>query len=294
MTNHVSPQLVKQAFAASKELFALPEAHKLDKFCRLNSSTNMGYSPFAGEQLNSRRAPDLKEAFNVKKMGTDFSSTPGSFKPAATELFAALERFFKRYCLATTLALGLDDHEFFVRAFGDMELCTLRFLHYPPCDSASTRIGSPDGTPASAIRVGEHTDFGMNTILHLDSGARGLQVKPVAGAEVGGLAGGEDGEWLDVDAPDMPGAVVNTGALLARWTNDVWCATAHRVVVPDASVAASSRYSIACFMDPDRDAKIAVHPHFVSPGEKPRYGETTGGEYLTMKLRAAHDRAPEA
>ena len=42
-----------------------------------------------------------------------------------------------------------------------------------------------DGTRA-AIRVGEHTDFGAFTFLLLGKGAVGLQITPVAGAEVGG------------------------------------------------------------------------------------------------------------
>jgi len=36
----------------------------------------------------------------------------------------------------------------------------------------------------------------------------------------------------------MPGT--NTGALLARWTNDEWKATAHRVVIPSAEAAAGA------------------------------------------------------
>eukprot|EP00306_Pavlova_sp_CCMP459_P016473 CAMPEP_0185203832 /NCGR_PEP_ID=MMETSP1140-20130426/53727_1 /TAXON_ID=298111 /ORGANISM="Pavlova sp., Strain CCMP459" /LENGTH=136 /DNA_ID=CAMNT_0027771345 /DNA_START=66 /DNA_END=472 /DNA_ORIENTATION=+ len=136
----------------------------------------MGYSPFAGEQLNNRRAPDLKEAFNTKRPSlatTDFSGCTDAFRTTAPRLFDAVEHFFKRYCLATAVAHGLDDREFFLRAFRTMELCTVRFLHYPPCHSVSTALDSPDGSAASAIRVGEHTDFGMNTVLFLDSGARG-------------------------------------------------------------------------------------------------------------------------
>ena len=80
---------------------------------------------------------------------------------------------------------------------------------------------------------------------------------------------------------------MNTGALLARWTNDTWRATAHRVIVPSAAVTAAERFSIACFIDPDAQAPVAVDDRFVPPGEAPRYGPTTGLEFLLMKLREA-------
>merc|ERR1712113_658274 len=82
------------------------------------------------------------------------------------------------------------------------------------------------------------------------------------------------------------GAVVNTGALLARWTNDTWRATAHRVVVSDDDMA-TDRYSIACFFDPDAGATVAVDPQFVQDGQKPRYNPITGSEYLQMKIDQA-------
>ena len=105
---------------------------------------------------------------------------------------------------------------------------------------------------------------------------------PTGGAGYGAVAAGAG------DAP--AGALVNTGALLARWTNDTWRATAHRVVVPDAAVAAAHRYSIACFIDPDAEAVVAVDPRFVPAGEAPRYEPTTGLAYLLMKLREAQVR----
>ena len=76
-------------------------------------------------------------------------------------------------------------------------------------------------------------------------GPLGLQVKSVEGGEVGGLAGGENDDdedqgvrWKDVVIPSSSsddrggfGAVVNTGAMLARWTNDYWKASSNLLVV---------------------------------------------------------------
>ncbi|KAL3902346.1 MAG: hypothetical protein SGARI_005881 [Bacillariaceae sp.] len=125
------------------------------------------------------------------------------------------------------------------------------------------------------IRVGEHTDFGAYTFLFLKAGPMGLQVKSVEGGEVGGSAGGEGVEgWKNVVVPDLKeqngngeeeesfGAVINTGAMMARWTNDHWKATAHRVIVPNAEIASKHRYSIAFFVDPDADEVIKVDEKF--------------------------------
>jgi isopenicillin N synthase-like dioxygenase len=63
------------------------------------------------------------------------------------------------------------------------------------------------------VRIGEHTDFGMLTLLFHDSAAsgEGLQVKSVEGGAVGGGAGGERGGWLDARGRGGSTAIVNTG-----------------------------------------------------------------------------------
>jgi len=190
-------------------------------------------------------------------------------------VWRALEALLPRYCAACALALGLP-LDFFSRAFQTLELCTVRYLHYP---------GLAEG---GGIRAGEHTDFGMFTVLFVHGGEPGLQVKAVEGAAVGGRSGGEASGWLECALPRQHGAVVNTGALLARWTNDVWRATAHRVVVPRAP--STSRYTIACFLDPDGSAPVEAHPALVGK-EGRRYGPISGAEFLRMKLREMSEGA---
>ena len=66
----------------------------------------------------------------------------------------------------------------------------------------------------------------------ITGGAAGLQMKSVDGGEV---VADEAGGWRDVVVPETDDdvvAVVNTGALLARWTNDRWRARRRRRQTP--------------------------------------------------------------
>lgn len=98
---------------------------------------------------------------------------------------------------------------------------------------------------------------------------------------------GEIGGWLDVPVPSGATAIVNTGALMARWTNDVWRATAHRVVVTSEQQAREVRFSVACFFDPDPDSVIEVHPKFVPEGDDPKYEPISARDYEWRKLKEA-------
>ena len=89
------------------------------------------------------------------------------------------------------------------------------------------------------------------------------------------------GSWVAV--PSLPDTLtINIGDLMARWTNDRWRATAHRVVA--GSKGEPSRYAIAAFIDPDADAEVAAHPSFGAS----RYPPTTGLAFLRMKLDEAN------
>ena len=126
----------------------------------------------------------------------------------------------------------------------------------------------------------------------------GFQFQPVGGAEVTDLVNG----WKDLTLPNVNNnnnnnatAMVNTGALMARWTNDEWKATAHRVVVKSAAMAARHRYSLAFFADPDVGSVIDVPEELLlyhddgtpcCPQKKKLYERTTSDAYLLEKLQA--------
>lgn len=96
--------------------------------------------------------------------------------------------------------------------------------------------------------------------------------------------------------PAVPGTfVVNTGAMLARYPNDRFRATPHRVVNRNGA----SRYAIPFFLGPNHDVVVAPVPSCVGPDNPPRYEPTTArrGRLLRgrdRRVRPAADRAGRA
>jgi isopenicillin N synthase-like dioxygenase len=285
----VSSELYQRSFDALEQLFDSPS--NIDNCRPWHPSHNMGYSPHQTESTNPHRPPELKEAFNVRfppAHENDYRGFPDAYIAVAKELQIAFQTATNHYALACALALGLPLN-FFASKIQDMDLCTIRFLHYPPCDFHTTSLET-----TKPIRVGKHTDFGAFTFLLLGAhGAEGLQIKPVDGGQA--HHDGDESGWINVEVPPSPticqtttggggGAIVNTGALMARWINDEWRATAHRVIVPSSLEASHNRYSIAVFLDPDTKALMTVHDQFVSPSRPRRYEPITGWSFLQMKL----------
>ena len=128
------------------------------------------------------------------------------------------------------LALGLDD-EYFARTYTAEPTVLFRIFHYPP------------QPPADAARwgVGEHTDYGLLTLLAQDR-CGGLQVRTPGG-------------WID--APPIDGTLVcNIGDMLDRLTGGWFRSTPHRV----RNVSGHERLSFPLFFDPDFAARIEPLP----------------------------------
>jgi isopenicillin N synthase-like dioxygenase len=73
---------------------------------------------------------------------------------------------------------------------------------------------------------------------------------------------------------------------MARWTNDHWVSTLHRVVNPQADQRGTTRrQSIAFFHQPNWDAEITCIPTCIAPGESAKYPPVKSGEHLMQKFR---------
>jgi isopenicillin N synthase-like dioxygenase len=164
------------------------------------------------------------------------------------------------------LATALDLRADFFAGKTACSISALRLLNYPP--NASKPL-------PGQLRAGAHTDYGSLTILLPDPHVDGLQIQ----------AGGR--EWLPVAAVD--GAfVINLGDLMARWTNDTWTSTKHRVRVPTAEMRSVPRVSIPFFHHPNWSAVIECLPSCATDDRPPRYESVTAGEYLLGKAAATY------
>ncbi len=259
----MSHDLIEQVFNRSRDFFDLPLEVK-QKLAWSDEFSNQGYVGIERERLNSSNPGDLKEAFNISRLRKNISNINREISlindACIVEFFNACTEVALRVLEAFAVALELPT-DFFAKNH-DQNHHTLRSLHYPPL-----QIPPKPGQ----LRAGEHSDYGSITLLFQD-GIGGLEVQKACG------------EW--VAAPAIPNtAIVNTGDLMQRWTNHVFCSTKHRVMIPDDAKVNKSRYSIAFFCHPNDDTEIACLPCVKG---MPMYSPISAGEYLLQRLQATY------
>lgn len=290
ITGHGIPDTVQADLAAAMDaFFALPLAEK--KALCAPPEINRGYTPPRAEKLSLSLGvsspEDLFEAFNV---GVDGSTCPDGTLPAAyfpanawpdpqrvPGFREAVEGWFARAgALARRLtgifayALGLP--EGFFRPYTDRSVDVLRLNNYALPDG-ETRI-EPD-----RMGMGAHTDYGIVTVLWADR-VPGLQILDL------------EGRWRDV-LPAEGALLVNLGDALARWTNDRWRSTLHRVLPPaDPEGRLVRRRSAAYFHDGNHDAVISPLPGCVPAGSEPLYPPLTVGDHIAAKLSGSRALRP--
>ena len=262
----IDPGLRAAVLAQAAAFFALPEAEKL-VVSMAHSPCNRGYEPIRGQTLEAGAPPDLKESFYS---GTDlplddprvqagkFNHGPNQWPAGMPAFRAALEAYFDAMQalserLMRGLALSLELPEDHFDAFCVDAMCNLRLIHYPP---------QPANPLPGEKGCGAHTDWGALTLLMQDD-AGGLQVH-------------DEGQgW--VDAPPVPDSyVVNLGDMIARWTNDRYRSTMHRVV----NLSGRERYSVPFFFSGNPDAPVICLPGCHSEAEPPKYAPTTAEAHL--------------
>lgn len=279
----VSDAVIAEMRRASAEFFALPLAAK-SAARPADLEVNRGYAARASEGLGYSvgvtRPPDLFEAFNIGPETPDLDDPAvvaerhrlfaanlwpaevPSLRPALVAYMAAVRCVADRLTDLFAAALGLPDG--FFAPYFTHSTDTLRVINY------ETQPGDPDPLDGQ-IGMGEHTDYGVLTVLCADR-VPGLQIL------------GPDGDWHDV-VPGEGALLVNLGDLTAEWTNDRWRSTLHRVL-PPARLAdrVNRRRSVAFFHDGNHDALISCLPTCVDDAHPAAYAPVLAGEHLMRKL----------
>ncbi|GAA0996598.1 isopenicillin N synthase family dioxygenase [Subtercola frigoramans] len=282
IVGHGVPTRVTDGLAEAMDLF-FGQDLETKKRSTAPAGANRGYSAPKSESLSlslgvesASRMNDFFEAFNI---GDAASLHPGLDLPTsvyAENVWPELDARFETQVLAyyeearrvaQTMthifedALGLDRG--FFEGVTDHSIDVMRMNNY----------ALPEGTvdlDGDLTGMGEHTDFGIVTILWADQVA-GLQVL------------GRDRAWHDV-APADGALLINLGDVTGRWTNDQWMSTLHRVKPPIVNGTIQRRRSAAFFHDGNFDAVITTIPSTVTESTPDLYAPITIGDHIAQKL----------
>lgn len=280
----VDEGLIARTRAVSRAFFDLPLAEK-QRVARPARDVTRGYIGLDEESLARSRDPsaygsDLNESLMIGPVdlppaayaqapaaGKHYAPNlwprqPAELKPVWTEYYRAMGDLARTLMRIFALALKLPEGYFEDKV--DRHISRLRVRNYP-----AQHVPPAPGQ----IRAGAHSDYGSLTILATEDKPGGLQVCNA------------DGQWVDV--PVVPGTfIINIGDLMARWTDDAWVSTLHRVVNPPAEAGADSRrQSLVFFHNPNYDAVISS----LVPGGAGKYPATTSGEHLRQLFVATQN-----
>lgn len=280
----VDEALIRRTYDTALEFFDQPHSAKEACMMPVRDKTH-GYIPVGVESVSGtmgdRTPPDLCEAFVVgglrfertppdNEVDRQFHQTnlwpesPEGLRATFTAYYWAMEGLTRTLMRISALALDLPEDWFDGKY--DRFPGTLRTVQYP---------NQPDEPESGQLRYGAHRDYGGLTILRQDDAPGALEVCL------------PNGEWIDVRP--VPGAfVINVGDLLARWTNDRWLSTLHRVVNPPREKAnAARRLSLVFFTGPNRDAVVECLPTCTGPGRPAKYPPVRSIDHVLGKIHAA-------
>jgi isopenicillin N synthase-like dioxygenase len=276
VTGHgVAPELQARVYDAAREFFALPEDEKARVSMPHGGRAWRGWFPLEGELTSG--VPDEKEGFYFgEELGLDdprvrarlplhganlFPVRPSGMRDAVLEYMRAVTDVGHALLRAISVGLGLDE-SWFDRHLTASPTVLFRIFRYPPIVEAESNA------IASNVEwsVGEHTDYGLITVLAQDD-VDGLEVR------------GRDG-W--VAAPPIANSfVVNLGDMLERMTGGVYRSTPHRV----RNTSGRERYSLPLFLDPAWDAEVLPVPQVAARADARE--KASGGEFATDRWDGA-------
>lgn len=269
----IDPALRAQLHRTAAEFFSLPDEEKAAISMDLGGRAWRGWFPL-GEELTSG-VPDDKEGLYLgTELGPDdprvraglplhgpnlFPERPAELGPTVLAWMDAVTQVGRAVLSGIAISFGLD-RDWFDRWCAEPTVL-FRIFHYPAAPADDAGWG-----------VGEHTDYGLLTLLAQDD-LGGLQVKTPSG-------------WIE--APPVPGAFVcNIGDMLDRLTGGEFRSTPHRV----RNTSGRDRLSFPLFFDPAFDAVIRPLPgrENAPPGDRwdgvdPAGFQGTYGDYLLGKI----------
>ncbi len=244
-TGHgITPDLFANLLDTSRAFFALPEAEKSRIAMTNGGIAWRGWFPVAGELTSG--LPDRKEGLYLgEELGANdprvqaglplhganlWPDAVPALRPAVEAYVAAATRAGEALMRGMALALGLDA-DYFAAALTRRPTLLFRIFHYP----------ANEDDPTPEFGVGEHSDYGLLTLLGQDDKG-GLEVRTRHG-------------WIDVP-PLGDALVINIGDMFERLTRGRFHSAPHRVV----NRAGVSRYSFPLFFDPDFAAGVEPLP----------------------------------
>ncbi|MGH8977706.1 MAG: isopenicillin N synthase family dioxygenase [Acidimicrobiia bacterium] len=281
IVNHgIEAELRQRLEREARTFFALDGAEKAEIAMTHGGRAWRGWFPVGGELTSG--VPDRKEGiyFGTELPATDprvqaglplhganqFPRRPAGLRGAVLEYIDAVRVLSASVLRGIALGLGLDG-DWFERELTRDPVILFRIFHYPPATE-----------PAhwEAWGVGEHTDYGLLTVL-LQDATGGLEVRTPEG-------------WIDVPA-DPDAFVCNVGDMLERMTGGRYRSTPHRAKNPGPQ----GRLSFPFFFDPGWDAEVRPVPDVATGGRvdtaPPRWDGAdvlelrgTYGEYLLTKV----------
>jgi isopenicillin N synthase-like dioxygenase len=270
MTGHgIASNITEGIFTASRQFFTLPSEQRHDPSLLISPQHSRGYQPLGARNYKDTSAPDLMEAFKYQRelppddpdiLAGDRIQQPNKWPAGMPEWRETLINYFESIDgvaanLLRAFALALDVKEDYFLEFYRKPLTQASLLHYPPQLPRDEAFGNRP-----------HLDETAFTIV-LQEDVSGLEVMA------------KSGQWVDV--PPVAGSfVVNIGDYMARWTNDRYCSTRHRVV----NRTGDERYSIPYFSIPDFDAVIECLATCHGPGNPIKYEPLHVGQSIKLKF----------
>jgi isopenicillin N synthase-like dioxygenase len=269
IANHgVQQTAIDDAVAVAKRFFAQPVETKRRVAVNMR---HRGFNALGDALMYGAKRPDYKEffTFGLELPADDPDVLAGQplrgpnnwpdfmpeMQPVFTRYYEAIGACGQALLRAVALGLGMPV-DFFADKYRK-RLQRTQFVYYPP---------QPPQLGDDQFGVAPHTDYGCITLLWQDDNG-GLEVRT------------RDHRWIP--APPIDGTlVINVGDLLARWSNDRFASTPHRVI----NTSGRDRLSCATFYDPDFTAIVDPRDMNLPAGMAPLYPPVLAGEHIVGRL----------